>query len=464
MFGKLLKHKMLISFLIIIAKFLPPSLTKPSEIAERVIVVAMGIDSAELIDGEMFEITVQAIRSAGAINQSAENLAVVSVTATEITAALDLIQLKLGKVAGFALCKLIVIGDTVAHNNLINILDYFVRSEMLGLNTLLINTSSRAKEIIQTSAELDNNSSFSIQRTMDFNMDHISSVNLSLGNFFKEYYCYGKSSVIPFIEMEKTPEEEAGTAGDTSTSGSSPAGGTSGGTTSSGGKTAAKMNATSGGTLINPDDLAKIAKTSEGTLSGGVQTSSLKIPAIINEGRSAIFKKGVKVAMLTPNQTRGFNWMRPARDDRGTITVKNVNGDGLVDATVTVRIVGKNARYKTFFEDGVPVYKAIINLDVKVLEIIQEDNSHDTFSSIKTFINEPLITALTNQIKLEANDVFNLMKENNYDILNMCRQFAKFNFKKWMNYLEPYKVGEEEYEGYLENIRLDIDVKIHSKY
>ena len=122
---------------------------------------------------------------------------------------------------------------------------------MLGLNTLLINTSSRAKEIIQTSAELDNNSSFSIQRTMDFNMDHISSVNLSLGNFFKEYYCYGKSSVIPFIEMEKTPEEEAGTAGDTSTSGSSPAGGTSGGTTSSGGKTAAKMNATSGGTLIN---------------------------------------------------------------------------------------------------------------------------------------------------------------------------------------------------------------------
>ncbi|MCK9575304.1 MAG: Ger(x)C family spore germination C-terminal domain-containing protein [Clostridia bacterium] len=478
MFKKIFKNKIFVCFLIIVIMFFPSAMFTPSEISGRVIITAIGIDATPIDNQIMYEVTVQMLRAGGASGNTSNNLGIVSVTATDITAALDLIQLKVGKKVGFALCKLIILSDSVSNENLVNVLDYFIRSEQLGLNTVLINTDARAKEIIQTSAELDNNSSFSLQRIMDFNMEHINATSTSIGDFFKEYYCYGKASIMAFLQLEDIISESSeqssggsgGGAGSESNKGSeSGLGGLGGGSGGSGGSNGSggsggSGNESSGGQLTDSSDLTKKAIITKGTLSGGVQSSSNMIPAVINEGRSAVFKKGVKAGMLNLEQTRAIKWLKPSGDNRGTLTLKNVNGKDFHSADVTVRVESKNLKLKAYFDGDIPVYKAVVNIDVKVLEILQEDISIDLLSTLRTFVEWPLEDAIRAQIQSETQDIFDYMKTNDVDIIGACRFFSKYQLKKWNKYLEPYKLGENDYEGYLENIRLEVEVNIYSKY
>ncbi len=112
----------------------------------------------------------------------------------------------LGDISGWypklAFCNLIILGNSLANENIVNLLDYFAKTLRLQDSALVAFAENTAKEILSLSTPLDNISSFAIQKILlkapQFDNDVAPT---DIKTFCSGYYSKNQSGYMPLIKV-----------------------------------------------------------------------------------------------------------------------------------------------------------------------------------------------------------------------------------------------------------------------
>ena len=245
------------------------------DVKKTAIITAVGIDKD---DGGLYEVTVQ-VAVPEASDEKSKNLrAQVSAKGGTVGGALKNIGDTSGWFPNLSFCNLVVLGSSVANENVMKAVDYFAKTVRIQDSALLVFSDTTAKEILSATTPLDNVSSFALQKIILKSPGFDDDVaNMDIKNFAVGYYGKDGSNYMPLVKIVQD-------AGNSDASGTQSAGGSSGsgGAGSSGSSSSSGASSTGGG------------KPDEGT-------------CIFDARTTVLFKDGIKVGELSPNGTLMLN-------------------------------------------------------------------------------------------------------------------------------------------------------------
>lgn len=312
------------------------------DVQKTAIVLAAGIDR----DADSFIVTSQiSIPQSSTQGKQTQAVQIVSRGKT-VADAFDEINAKTGWYPKLVFCDLIVLGSSVAEQNVFDALDFFLRDEYLTDNCLLATCDGTAKEILNASALVDPSSSVAIQKVLSSHAERVgTALPVSLREFAIGYFSDSKSGFLPVLKTEPQQEkignegEKQGGSNGSSGSGGSGSSGNSGGEQSQG--------------------------QSQGGASGGQKNSesgqSEQNKPVFSASETALFVNGKRVETLTREETfalcavtgklRLASYAVERNGDTCTLTVKRnspsvklqVGKDGMatlnVDLTMTAGVL-----------------------------------------------------------------------------------------------------------------------------
>ena len=195
------------------------------DVEKTALIVAIGIDKTD----NGYEVTAQ-IAVPEATNQSTKsNESVIYASGQTLYDAVNDIGSRTGWYPKLSFCNLIILGDKVFEENVMGVVDFFVRSYKVEDSAILCASEKTAKEVLLSISPLDNISSFAL--TKIFVRDHNNASKIlttSIKDFAKLYYSPCKSGFMPMIKMINTEDNgnnTSETSSLTSNSGASEKGG-----------------------------------------------------------------------------------------------------------------------------------------------------------------------------------------------------------------------------------------------
>ena len=411
------KHKYSIILIIFFIILLPTTIGLPSQTDTRAIVTGVSIDK----ENNEFNIALQLITPQSNLSNN-ENIEIVEDTGDTFFDCINNLGIKLGKVVGFEHTNIIIIGDGVKDEDLMNIFDYLFRNSKITLSTIVVQSNKSAKKILETSAELNNNSSSSLQNNLSYNDEIIETSNVaSIGKFFNDYFSYSKTSIIPIIEEPGDDSGNQKTEGQGASNGAAEGGSSHGGSPSG----------------------------SEG------DTATIE-PLIKNNSESAVYKMGKYVGKLDKKLTSGFSLINN-RTNKGVLQIENVTDNKFYyDSTVTLKVESAKTKIKPIIKSNKLVYKIDLTLYAYVGEIVDKNaKTHKIMVSDEGFLTEELQTKAKEKINLALNNSLNYCKENNVDIYKFYDKFYKYHKKDLKRILGIYG------ENYLQACDIETNIKIY---
>lgn len=174
------------------------------DIEKTALIVAIGIDKTE----SGYEVTAQ-IAVPEATNQSTKsNESVIYAKGNTLYDAVSDIGSRTGWYPKLSFCNLIIIGNSVLEENVMGVVDFFVRSYKVEDSAILCASEKTAKEVLLSISPLDNISSFALSKI--FVRDHNSASSVlttTVKNFAKFYYSPCASGYMPIIKMIDTEDK-----------------------------------------------------------------------------------------------------------------------------------------------------------------------------------------------------------------------------------------------------------------
>lgn len=134
---------------------------KSVPVADRAFVLGLGID----YNSGVYELTAEILvpaKSAGGGSMNEESHKIISGHGADTSQALNDIFQKTGKLPSLGHCAVLILGETVYKRDILNELDFFVRSEAFRGNTPVAVTDGSAKDLMNTKTPLENFTSISI--------------------------------------------------------------------------------------------------------------------------------------------------------------------------------------------------------------------------------------------------------------------------------------------------------------
>ncbi len=410
-------HKYLIVLLIFFVIMVPITISMPAQTDTRAIVTGISIDK----DNDDYVVGLQLISPQSNISNN-ENLQIVEDTGESFYDCIASLSIKLGKIVGFEHANIIILGNKLVGVDIMNVLDYLYRNYKITMSTILVQCKGNAKKLLETSAELNNNSSSSLQNNLGFNNLIVETANTTtMGDFFNEYYSYSGVSLLSVIE---TPEDESGNSGSSSGDGGQNQSENSGNSQSSGGG------------------------------SGGSGQSPVE-PLIKNNGEGAVFKNGKFVEIISRDLTKGFTWPQE-KTIKGLVEIKNVKNNYLYNAkTINVKVEDSKTKIKSEIKNN----ELILNVDIKlycyVAEIIDNDKKTEKIMQInQEYLTPDLKEKIKEKISELVTNSLNYSKQNNIDIFGFYDRFYRFNYKDLKKALT---ILGEDYLNHC-SIKLNIEV------
>ena len=166
------------------------------------IVMAVGVDK----EGEEFVITSQiAIPSSG--EKTPQTMQLVS-TGKTISEAVEQINAKTGWYPKLVFCKLILLGEKTAQDNVFDALDFFLLDEYLADDCQLAVCRGLAKDILNTTPLIDPSSSVAIRKILSSHAERVGTVHpVNLKDFSIGYFGDSRSAMLPVVKTELQQEE-----------------------------------------------------------------------------------------------------------------------------------------------------------------------------------------------------------------------------------------------------------------
>ena len=178
------------------------------DIQKTAIILAAGVDR----DGEDFIITSQiAIPKSSDQGKSTSAVQIVSRGKT-VAEAFEEINAKTGWYPKLVFCNLILLGEKATSQNVFDALDYFLLDEYLSDNCLVAACDGQAKDLLNTSALVDDASSAAIQKVLSQHAERVGTVFPStLRTFAMDYYASNACGTLPLVKLQNQQEPDGAT-------------------------------------------------------------------------------------------------------------------------------------------------------------------------------------------------------------------------------------------------------------
>lgn len=416
---KVLKNKTLAIFLIFFVIAFPTAIYQKAEFEKRAILTSIGIDKT----GDAYEFSGLMVVEENPMKISS-NVKLVSSTGVNIAEAVYKLSLSLGKEIGLAHCDSVVVGEGLKDENIIEVLDYFIRSNNLIKNTNLIATPGTAKELLQVNTENSDENGITFAKLVSTGSESLAVVEMNIEEFYSRYFSKSKMAWVTIVGLEEGSDE--------SSSGSQ-------GGSSQGGSNGSGSSEQGGG----------------GESGGSEQSQSSK--KIKCDGSFVLYKKGKQALTLQGDEANVLNILNPYTQ-KGHITIEE-KVDNKNTKNLGISIVKKHTDAKYKFENGVPVVDITSKLYVKLLELETSNTTLKSIDATRTHISDEVKNAIVKKMQTDLSSAYSKAKENQVDMFSACDRLYKFKTSDYKKYVSEY----EDENCFLENLQVNLNVKIEAK-
>ena len=350
-------------------------------IERTAIIMAIGIDYEK--EAKEYEVTCQIAVPEPSSNASSENKdSLISEKGKTIAAAIDKIGITTGWYPMLSFCNLVMLGETLLQLNVMETINYFIRTDKIQDSAHVAVCEGKAKDILSSSTPLDSISSFTIQKILGKDIAKLDRIaDTSIKNFTEMYYSKSKSGYMPLIKkvkIEKSPE------------------GSSGGNQGSGG-------------------------------SSGSSEKEGKEQYIFDASSTVIFSEGYKVETLSPEETLFYNIEhKNSLDTFLSLDEVEINGK---KTAVMLGINEYSKKYKLKIENGLPVYTVDIIFFCKYEDVdVHADVSE--LNPTATIPNE-VLKAAEDKITKVLISLFDKLKNSKCDLFQVEDLLYRFHYSHY---------------------------------
>ena len=296
-------------------------------------------------------------------------------------------------------CKLIVLSKSVFENDIINVLDFFIRSEKLSDTAVICATEEKAEDVLTSKTALDDISTFALLKSLLYNADkNMNVISTSLKDFTVNYYNTSNGNILSFIKT--IPEDEPADALDDAEEPS--------------------------------QDSSKISFDTTG---------------------AAIFRKEKLAGFLTADETKAYNIITK-KTKFGQMDVKDVQTTDYYIKNCSLELTNTSFNKKINFDKDTITCKITVNADFKINHLESEDkNLNNVIYSMK--IPDELKTALSKKIQSSIEEMLDKIKSYDSDIFEIEENLFRFHPKKYKN----FKKNNPE-KSIIQNTDFDIKIKL----
>ena len=402
-------RKLIVWIFLIILLATVPEITKPAMSETEAIVTMMSLDKID----DKIKISASVLTPA---EEKTANYEVFSATGETVGEAVENVSLALGKSIGFAQCEIMAFGENLSNEGILSSLDFMTRTRKVGRNALLINFSGDVEEFQQAVVNLNIEKSVPLEDIFNFDKRYIPTEDSNIHSFYKGYFSSISTGIMPKVQLTK--EKTGNNAIEI------------------------EQGSTGGGSSTQP-----------GSGTSGTNNKSY----ILNDGTISVFKKGRKLLEIASDKVKQLNLMLN-NEQEGTLKVENVNDKLYNNSNVVLNITDKKLKFSPRFENNTPVFNISIDLIVLVEEIDEENPNKNFLKRNKEFLTPALIEKTKEVVKEHAMSIVEFCKTNEIDLIGVFENFYRKQFKEFKKYYE------EKQEKYLDDVKVNISVKVSSSY
>jgi hypothetical protein len=269
----------------------------------------------------------------------------------------------------------LIIGREAAGHNVIDALDYLIRSEILKDSAMIAISEKTAKEVLETKVPLDDLSAYSLQKIILNNYPALSVAKSTIKDFQKSYYSKENSGYATMIKIVDLPHQAIGA-------------------------------------IDNPEDKEVIFDCTS----------------------TALFADKKLAGELDAKQTQALNYMCRSVN-KGALTIKNVQfQDDICD--LSIEINGKRQKNYFYFSDSVPVFETNIKVYVKVSEVINADSATKSYYDHPNNFNYFVKGKIESAIKNEVENLWNYIQERDCDIMRVTEYFYRLKNAEYLKFIK----------------------------
>ncbi|MBR6736927.1 MAG: hypothetical protein IKL82_01010 [Clostridia bacterium] len=362
------------------------------DVEKTALIVALGVDKID----EGYEVTVQ-IAVPEATNQSTKsNESVIYAKGETLYQAVNRIGKETGWYPKLSFCNLIILGSSVFEDNVMSVVDFFIRSYKVEDSAILCASEESAKSVLNSISPLDNISSFALSKIFVRDYNTASPIlTTSVKEFSENYYSNASYGYMPLIKMIETEDNGNNTS----------------------------------------------QASSVGTQSGKGGDDGKSTPVVYDATSAVIFSGGNMVGKVSGDECLFFSLLdKPANEDYFSLNVTKSNENGL--ALISVR-KSKN-KVNLTLENGTPV----LNAELKVWLKVDDGNFPESMKEIATLgkLSEKTLKDASKYIEETLKTFFSYVKSVNADVFGIKNMLYRYHYK--------------EYEKLSENVFQNTEFKI----
>lgn len=393
------------------------------DVQKTAIVMAVGVDRED----DSFIITSQiAVPQSSKQGSATETVQIVSRGKT-VANAFEEINEKTGWYPKLVFCKLIILGEKTAQQDVFDALDFFMLDEYLTDNCLLATCDGLAKDLLNVTALVDSSGSLAMQKVLSPHAERVGTVMPStLREFAIGYYGSSKYGFLPVLKTQQQ-QEQIGKE-------NSSQGGQSQGSSNSSGGQSSESSGSGGG-----------SGSSSGSSNSGGQGSKQSDKPVFSASETALFVNGKRVDTLTEEQTFALGAVKSdLRLASFSVPLEN-------DQTCTLSI--KRNDKKSVFKIGKDG-RAVLNIRVtltsglldfsKALPLEQSRDSGDVPSGA--------FAAAEKLLSAQITSVFEKCRACGCDVFELRDSLQKYAYNRY----------DELKETVLENALVDVSIRFQS--
>ncbi len=353
-------------------------------IEKTALIVSLGVDKAE----EEYIVTAQIAVPESNKSQSSNKEAVISSNGKTIFEAISSISEKTGWYPKLSFCNLIVIGESMLKENIMDVLLFFIRSYKIEDSAIVCSTKGEAKELLLSSSPLDNISGLSLSKIFVKDYDSASEVyTSSIKDFCSKYYSKSQHGYMPFVKTILT--DESGRGGKTVT--------------------------------------ASATTEPESGKSGGGEKSGSQQLVIYDATTCQLFNKGYYVGELTGEESLVLSLLN-RKVKEAFLTVNATHNDGK-SGEFLITILKSKRKINLKIIDNKPV----LECNLKIYARISDANFSEKINRIAELgkLNENMKFKVEEYIKEKLFSILKKSKESNCDIFECKNLLYKYHTKKY---------------------------------
>lgn len=382
------------------------------DIQETAIVIALGIDGAEEEEG--YNVTAQIAVPASTGSSSAAGVAVKG--ASTVGEAISELNHETGWYPTLVHCKLILLGEKLADENVFNVLNYFLRNDAVEDSCLVAVCRGTAQETLQAQSPVNDISASAIAKVLSSEAQKTGIVSVTvLKNFAINYYGEGKSGFLPCISVKQEAQNQGGSNASPSFAQDAFA-------------PSIKRNKW-WHAKKRPLPIAAPASAQSGGESGAGGGEKSGGKDVFQASETMLFYEGKRAAVLNSEETLAYNLAATDTDYAYGSVAAEKDGKEIV---YNLKMKISQKKIKLTFENGMPVITFRIRASANVIDT---DAASSILDVAKTQIaDETVLKAAEAKFREELSSVYGKAAISGCDVFGIKKKLYRFRFKEYADF------------------------------